>query len=355
MQTVMIHPATYDTVRNAVDRAFDLFPQALKGKNVMIKPNLLRASEADEAIVTHPAVLAAVVDKVQTLEPASIIVGDNPGVFSYGANEAAFEQTGLMAAAHGHYRNIGLDAVAIPFNAEYMDPVRVSRAIVEADVFISVPRFKTHGLTVISGAIKNSYGILPGAQKARLHKIAGSPARFHELIVDVFTLRVPDLFIMDAVVGMEGNGPASPDLRDVGLILAAENAVAMDAVVATMMGLDPGRLRFLQKAAEAGLGSWDLDDINLDGELVRLKDFKIPPLGGEANFNNPDIQAILESKIHLTPTADPDGCTACGTCVEQCPADALTLVDDLPVVDLQHCVTCFCCQEMCPEKAMVLQ
>ncbi|WP_419659109.1 4Fe-4S ferredoxin iron-sulfur binding domain protein [Desulfosarcina variabilis str. Montpellier] len=355
MHRVMIHPATYDTVNDSVDRVFDLFPQDLDGKSVMIKPNLLRASQANEGIVTHPAVLAAVVDKVRSFQPKSIVVGDNPGVFSYGANEAAFEQTGLMAAAKGHYRNIGLDAVTVPFNADYMDSVRISRDIIEADVVISLPKFKTHGLTVMTGAVKNSYGFLPGAQKARLHKIAGSPFRFHELIVDVFKLRVPNLFVMDAVVGMQGNGPASPDLRDIGLILAADNAVAMDAVVATMMGLDPGRLRFLQKAAEAGLGSWNLDDIELDGELVRLKDFIIPPLGGEANFNNPDIQSLLESKTRLTPQANPDQCTACGSCVEQCPADALTLIDDLPVVDMDRCVTCFCCQEICPEKAMVLQ
>ncbi len=107
---------------------------------------------------------------------------------------------------------------------------------------------------MITGAIKNSYGFIPGAQKAMLHKAAGSPKRFHEAIVAVFSLRVPDLFIMDAVVGMEGNGPASPDLRDIGLILASDNAVAMDAVVADMMGCDPGRILFLQKAKAAGLG-----------------------------------------------------------------------------------------------------
>ncbi len=255
MHQVMIHPASYDTVRAAIDRAFNLFPQDLKDKKIVIKPNVLRGSEAAEGIVTHPAVLAAVVDKVETMGPASIVVGDNPGLFSYGANEAAFEQTGLMAAAGGHYRNIGLDAVSLPFQPDFMDTVNVSRAIVDADIVISLPKFKTHGLTVVTGAIKNSYGILPGAQKARLHRLAGNPSRFHDLVVEVFRLRIPDLFIVDAVVGMEGNGPASPELREIGLILAGDNAVAVDAVMAAMMGLDPGRLRFLRRAAEAGSGN----------------------------------------------------------------------------------------------------
>ena len=355
MHQVMIHPATYDNVRQAVDRAFERFPLTVRGKTVLIKPNLLRASRADEGIVTHPAVLAAVVAKVETLGPADIVVGDNPGMFSYGANEAAFEQTGLMAAAGGHYRNIGLDAVPMALHPDFMETVTVSRAVVEADIVISLPKFKTHGLTVMTGAIKNSYGFLPGAQKARLHKRAGTPARFHDLVVKVFKLRVPDLIIMDAVVGMQGNGPASPDLRDIGLMLASDNAVALDAVVATMMGLDPGRLRFLVKAADAGLGSWETTDIRIDGRLETLSDFTLPPLGGEAIEGNTVIQELLASKIELVPQADPDGCTACGTCVEQCPAQALSMTDDLPQVDMRRCVTCFCCQEICPEQAMVLQ
>ena len=146
-----------------------------------------------------------------------------------------------------------------------MPTVSLSRIVLEADIIISLPKFKTHGLTVITGAIKNSYGFLPGAQKAKLHKAAGSPERFHELVVEVFRLRVPDLFLVDAVVGMEGNGPASPDLRDIGLILASDNAVALDAVMATMMGCEPGRLRFLQKAKEAGLGDYDLSRLKSSG------------------------------------------------------------------------------------------
>lgn len=355
MHQVMIHPSSYETARQSVDSAFDRFPQDLEGKKVLIKPNVLRASEAAEGIVTHPAVLAAVVEKVETLRPASLIVGDNPGLFSYGANEAAFEQTGLMAAAKGYYRNIGLDAVTVPFNPDFMEMVSVSRAIVEADIVISLPKFKTHGLTVMTGAIKNSYGFLPGAQKARLHKIAGSPSRFHDLVVEVFRLRVPNLFIVDAVVGMEGNGPASPELREIGLILASDNAVSLDAVMGAMMGLDPGRLRFLRQAADAGLGSWNMTDIRIDGKLEKLKGFKLPPLGGEAIQDNAVIQEMLQSKTLLTPQPDPELCTACGTCVEQCPAQALSMPDDLPRVDIARCVTCFCCQEICPEKAMVLQ
>lgn len=354
MSGVMIFPADYSRVRKAVDRAFELFPVELQDKNVLIKPNVLRASRAEEAVVTHPAVLRAVVEKVEEQNPARIVVGDNPGLFNYGANEEAFESAGLMEAARGHYANIGNDSVEMAFNPEFVPTVSLSRAVLDADVIISLPKFKTHGLTVITGAIKNSYGFLPGAQKANLHKISGSAGRFHEMIVDVFRLRVPDLFIMDAVVGMEGNGPASPHLRDIGLILASDNAVALDSVMATMMGCNPAGLRFLQKAKESGLGDYDLDRIDITGELKVLHDFKLPPLGGEAILNNQGMQTMIENRTALRPRADRKLCTACGTCVDQCPVDALTMINEIPEVDAGKCIRCFCCQEICPEKAIIL-
>ena len=355
MSKVLIHPATYENVRLAVDRVFELFPFSLKGKKVLIKPNVLRSSTAQESIVTNPAVLRAVVEKVETMGPASIVVGDNPGLASYGANEESFTKTGLMEAAKGHYQNIGNDSQKIDFNPKFMPTVSVSRAVLDADIVISLPKFKTHGLTVLTGAIKNSYGILPGAQKAMLHKAAGSPERFHELIVDVFRLRVPDLFIVDAVVGMEGNGPASPDLRNIGLLLASDNAVAIDAVIATMMGVDPGRLRFLQKAKEAGLGNYELTSIEVVGELKRLLDFKLPPLGGETLMLNEGMQALIHNQTLVRPQADPEKCTGCGTCTDHCPVSALSMIENIPQVGAARCIACFCCQEMCPEKAISLR
>jgi len=354
MSKVMIHPASYESIGEAVDRAFELFPLNFKAKKVLIKPNVLRASEVKEGIVTHPAVLRAVVEKVETMGPASIVVGDNPGLVGYGANEESFKKTGLMEAAKGYYQNIGNDSQRVDFNPDFMSTVSLSRIVLDADIIISLPKFKTHGLTVITGAIKNSYGILPGAQKARLHRAAASPERFHEMLVDVFRLRVPDLFLVDAVVGMEGNGPVSPDLRNIGLILASDNGVALDAVIAAMMGCEPGRLRFLQKAKEVGLGDYDLRTIETIGELKSLPDFKLPPLSGERDFHNKTIQEALHSRTVLRPQADPELCTGCGACVEQCPVSALSMNNQLPRVDTGLCITCFCCQEICPEKAMTL-
>jgi len=355
MHKVMIHPATYETVGQAIKRAFEVFPFDLRGKKVLIKPNVLRASKPEEAITTHPAVMRAVVEIVEAMAPASIVVGDNPGLFSYGANEDSFKKTGLMEASKGYYRNIGNDSVRVDFNPEFMPMVSVSRIVLESDFIISLPRFKTHGLTVVSGGIKNSYGILPGAQKARLHKAAGTPERFNDIVAEVFRLRVPDFFVVDGLVAMEGNGPASPDLRQIDLILAADNAVALDAVIATMMGCDPGRLRFLRKAKELGLGDYDFAKTEIIGDLSVIPNFKLPPLGGEAMQGDRVMEGFFHSRAVLRPRVDPALCSSCGTCVSQCPVSAIIMTDKLPQVEVNSCITCFCCQEICPVKAITLQ
>lgn len=75
---VLITPAGYDDMTAAVGRVFERFPVPVRGRRVLIKPNVLRASEADEGIVTHPALVAAVVARVEALDAADIVVGDNP-------------------------------------------------------------------------------------------------------------------------------------------------------------------------------------------------------------------------------------------------------------------------------------
>ena len=78
-------------------------------------------------------------------------------------------------------------------------------------------------------------------------------------------------------------------------------------------------------------------------------------MSGESISSNQAVQAMLNSKAVLLPQADAQKCTACGTCVDQCPVGALSMDDhDLPRVAAETCITCFCCQEICPEKAMAL-
>jgi ferredoxin len=103
-----------------------------------------------------------------------------------------------------------------------------------------------------------------------------------------------------------------------------------------------------------GLGDYDLETIEIIGELKRLTDFKLPPLGGEAIMHNEAIQAVLDRPTLIRPRADEELCTGCGACVDQCPVSALSMNENYPIVDPEICIRCFCCQELCPEKAMSL-
>ncbi|MCL1926244.1 MAG: DUF362 domain-containing protein [Syntrophorhabdaceae bacterium] len=351
---VMLRPAAYDACRTAVDNAFELFPLSLTGKKVLVKPNVLRRSAPEEAVTTHPAVLKAVVERVLESKPETLWVGDNPGIVGYGENEECFRATGLKDAAGKHYLNLNERITSVPFAAAAEGSIQVSSAVLEADIIISVPKFKTHGLTVLSGAIKNSYGILPGAIKGLMHQRAGTPLAFQRMVLDVFKLRVPDLFIMDAIVGMQGNGPASKDLRHIGLIMASNNAIAMDAVMAMMAGFDPANLPALTMAAEEGLGSFEKNDITIDGEFKTLQDFMLPPMP-ESGYAAPGMGQFFDKALTAAPVINPELCTICGECVEICPGNALKIEETLLRIDLGKCIKCYCCQELCPQNAIQLK
>lgn len=347
MSRVAIMEAGYDNCSKAVERAFQLFPINIEGKKVVIKPNVLRSAAPEEGITTHPAVLKAVVQEVVKRRPASLIVGDNPGVFSYGMNEKAFRDTGLLEAAGSYYRNLGAETVTRQINSPYLEKALIPRAIAEADVYISVPKFKTHGLTGLSCAIKNNFGLLAGALKAQTHKSAGTPFNFAEALVDIFAIRIPDLVIVDGVLAMEGNGPASKDLISLGKILAGDDPVALDAVVAYMMGFKE-LPRTIELAVARGYGISDLSRIDIEGKLEVIPGFKLP------QGMDPRAVSTLGSITAVRPSVDKELCSLCGNCIGHCPAGALTM-EEYPVVSPELCITCFCCQELCPQKAIQLK
>jgi len=347
LSTVAIMEAGYEDCHQAIERIFRLFPLDLEGKKVVIKPNVLRSATPEEGVTTHPSVLKAVVNEVVSRRPASVIVGDNPGVFSYGMNEKAFKDTGLMEAAGIYYRNLGAETVPQEINSPYIERALISRAIIEADVYISVPKFKTHGLTGLSCAIKNNFGLLAGALKAQTHKKAGNPFNFAEALVDVFAIRIPDLVIVDGVLAMEGNGPASKDLISLGRILSGDDPVAVDTVVAYMMGF-PDLPRTVELAAARGYGISELSRINIHGKLEVIPGFKLP------QGMDPRAISTMSAITAVRPRVNKELCSLCENCIKHCPSGALTM-DEYPVVSPELCITCFCCQELCPQRAIELK
>ncbi|MBI5118868.1 DUF362 domain-containing protein [Candidatus Poribacteria bacterium] len=350
MSTVAIYDATYESAMDVVENAFRHFGVNVENKRVVIKPNIIGPFEARRAITTHPAIVSAVVNAVEARRPAQIIVGDNPGVRGYGSNKLCAQRSGILDVCSKHYVNLSEEGVSATGNSRFTQRVTISRSFVEADYYISIPKFKTHMLTVITGSIKNSLGMLVGGQKAAIHRMAGACESFSEALVDIYRLRKPDFVVMDAVVGMEGKGPSSEDLRDIGRILVSDNAVELDAVMATMMGLEPSYVPMLRIAQKRGLGRISLREIETVGPVKRIERFKLPSKvmrGPVGHLSWRLLQQLMISR----PVPIEEKCTKCGICEQHCPVGAIKL-SPYPRINPERCISCFCCMELCTSHAL---
>jgi uncharacterized protein (DUF362 family)/NAD-dependent dihydropyrimidine dehydrogenase PreA subunit len=350
MSTVAVYDATYETAAEIVEAAFKDFGVSLENKTVVVKPNIIGPFAVGKAITTHPAVVAGVVKAVEARRPAHIVVGDNPGVRGYGANKLCATKSGIFDACAGHYANLSEEGVSARFDSRFTGRLTVSQSFLKADYYISIPKFKTHMLSVITGAIKNSYGMLVGGQKAAVHRMAATCESFSEALVDIYRIRIPDLVVMDAIVGMEGKGPSSEDLRDIGKIIVSDNGVELDVVMAAMMGADPSHVPMLRIAHERGLGELRLDAIETIGKVTPIERFKLPSKVMRGPVGH--IMWRLASQLMISrPVPIEDKCTKCGACQEHCPVGAISM-RPYPVVNPDKCISCFCCMELCAHQAM---
>lgn len=354
MKKVLITPSSYKNCRPAVEQALDAFPVAVRGRKVLIKVNGMAGMEPEEGAITHPQILSALVAVLEQRGAAEIMVGDNPGITYYGRNQVAFAESGLLDAAGGHYVNIGKQARPVAFHPDFIEKVFPSTAVLDADVVISVPKFKTHARVGLSVGLKNNFGILPGAQKSNLHHRTATPVNFARMLVEVFRVRPPDLFIVDAVLAAQGIGPYSQDLRYLGLIIAADNAVALDATCARMMGLEPDQVPLLRFAQQAGLGSYAREETEVQGPFSPIPGFTTPPSDLFTSTEPIKYSGGMAETPAYRPRVEASRCDGCRICADDCPAGALTMSNGQPRVGPSLCVPCFCCQEACPQQAISL-
>jgi uncharacterized protein (DUF362 family)/NAD-dependent dihydropyrimidine dehydrogenase PreA subunit len=339
-----------DIARTTVSELIDASELEWRGKTVLVKPNLLGPFTPESAVVTHPTIIKALREGLRD-RGCTVLVGDNPGVRGYGMMGRTAEVSGAGEAAADDFVNLSLRPRKVPVESIHTDSLSVCSEIFEVDLFVSVPKFKTHMSTVITGAIKNSYGLLVAAEKARLHAVAPRPDDFGELLVDIYSIRPPDLVIMDAVTGMEGNGPSAGKSRDIGYILSSDSGGAMDLAMCHMMGINPSRVASQRVATSRGLAPADLDDVRIHGELPVIPHFKAPST--LVRFDPWGIgQRLIFRQIsrpHMK--VDRGLCDACGSCVRACPVDAIVL-KDRPTFDHNACIACYCCYELCPRSAI---
>jgi uncharacterized protein (DUF362 family)/Pyruvate/2-oxoacid:ferredoxin oxidoreductase delta subunit len=350
---VLILDSDYRRTDEAVEQILETFPLRWKGKRVLIKPNMLGPYPPEKGITTHPALIRSLVRSLKRRD-AVCWVGDNPGLSGYAANERCARVTGLYEAADGGFVYLGREAVSAEAKTPWPEKVVVSRALFDADLIVNVPKFKTHMQTKVTGAVKNLFGLLVGAEKARIHLTVPHPDDFAKALVGIYRIRVPDLTVMDAVVGMEGNGPSGKDLRRIGKILAAPNGVCVDGVMAAMMGVAPLKIATLRAAREAGLGEIDPEKMRVEGGWAPLKKFKMPwTFASEGRIGKALNRLIYRPLLKPRLRIRKDLCTRCEVCIRHCPARAMTL-DVFPRLDAKKCIACYCCYELCSSQAIEL-
>lgn len=346
---VYVQDADYDSVGQAVENIFAKFPLDVKGRLVWVKPNMLGDYVPERHATTHPAVISAVVKKLISLG-AKAVVGDNSGIQIMVSDMAAAKRTGLLGAAEGVFKNISDKVTSKKLGPGFDERISVSKIVDDCDIFISVPKMKTHLQTYITGAIKNSYGFVVGNQKPRLHMKYPNFRDFSALVGEIYNIRKPDLVIMDAVYAMEGDGPNSPRTRRLDKIFASTDGVALDHYMAKIMGMDINRVPLLQYCAEKKMGSSTYELQGGNEEVI--KNFKIPKTYYRVDGSNSLLETmiyhfIMGKKIVVNRRL----CSRCKKCLNICPAGAITW-DSGPVIDQEKCILCFCCKEMCDKDAI---
>lgn len=363
-RVALVKAETYDraTLDHSIARALELvggLDQYVRpGTRVLLKPNLLSAKAPERAITTHPEFVAAVGRAVKALG-GKVSIGDSPAGAEKGIDRL-WRNCGLIEIAERD----GFDLVN--FEHSGSSPVKVgdqtyyiAKPVLEAEVIISLPKFKTHVLTILTGGIKNCFGCIPGFRKGLYHKEAPKPRLFASVLVDIFSAVRPTLTIVDAIVAMEGDGPSSGSPRQCGLIAVSDDAVAVDTVLGALVGLNPERVYTTQFAAERGLGVGKLSRIQIAGE--RLQDVRIPdfvlPSSRKMELIPKFVYDSVSQFIWQLPQVDAEECTKCYMCVESCPTEAMIAQNEksVPMVVDQLCINCWCCHEICPSKAIGIQ
>ncbi|MDD5005279.1 MAG: DUF362 domain-containing protein [Candidatus Omnitrophica bacterium] len=346
-----------EEVDRAVEKVLDLLGgiQSIIKPNsrVLIKPNLLTDSLPEECITTHPRVIEAIIRAVKKVTP-NIYVGDSPGYIGQRIEaDKVYEATGIKEVCRRQgVKLVYFDKAVLKKNIPLTDWLE------SCDCIINVPKFKTHGLTTLTGAIKNLFGLVLGAHKVKLHKEHLYRDDFSKQLVDIFGLVKPALTIVDAVIAIEGDGPGSSGTRiDTELILASQDAVAVDSILATVMGLFPLDIPTTKEAFSRKLGEANIENMEILGENLGEfihSDFKLPKMSLVYCMPKPLFKLARKLTLHKMQVIRKQ-CQSCRRCIEICPVGAVSFKKDKALINSKECILCACCQEICPHKAITIR
>lgn len=331
-------------------------------EKILLKPNILNGSDPQRCVVTHPNVLGAVGQAFKDTG-AELSYGDSPCVEQ---TEIAARKAGFESVASGlgiPLVDFGPSVSQTSRNASFFGSFPLAKAVVSSDGLISISKLKTHNFTRITGAVKNQYGCISGLQKAQYHARFPMVQEFSRFIVDVCANAGVRLYIMDAIMAMEGDGPNNGTPRHLGVLLFSTDPVALDATACRLIALDPSMVPTNKAGAEAGLGVYEQDRIEIVGDSLQecidpaFSVVRKPPFSIYAHGIRKHLQSLLVPK----PVLSQRRCIRCGRCINICPVEpkALQWQDEKKKAPPRHlysrCIRCFCCQEACPAEAIAIK
>jgi uncharacterized protein (DUF362 family)/Pyruvate/2-oxoacid:ferredoxin oxidoreductase delta subunit len=330
------------------------------GDKVALKVNMLMGKSPETLVTTHPSLVKAVGQMVADCGAEAFIIDSPGGPYTANSLRLAYERCGFSRAAEECGASLNYDTSVTKvsgrlgkgvFSAELLRPA------VEADIIINLPKLKTHGLTTLTCAVKNMFGLIPGLVKLEYHMRSPKLEDFCAMLVDIAEMASPELTIVDAISAMQGEGPSGGDPKEMNLILAGENIHAIDYVSAWLMGIEPESVPTIAQAREKNLSPLAMEQIEIRGHRPSPSRFAMPKSRARTHildqFLPRSVADKVASSLRPTPAFLPSVCTRCGICVRSCPPKALSeRKGNVPELNTRDCIRCFCCQELCPEKAI---
>jgi uncharacterized protein (DUF362 family) len=229
-----------------------LGPHWVKGKTILLKPNLVEASNLAPHINTHPAVISAVAEVFRSWGSRRIIVAEGPGHCS--DTQLVLEESGVGRALRDcelEFVDLNHDDVVFVPNSlrrSSLEKLALPATLEQADLIVSLPKMKTHHWVGVTLSLKNLFGVMPGIvygwPKNVLHFVGIGPA-----ILDIAAAVRPHLAIVDGIVAMEGDGPLMGTAKPAGVLVMGTNLPAVDATCVRLMGLNPWRVGYLRDAS----------------------------------------------------------------------------------------------------------
>ncbi|VVB53756.1 Uncharacterised protein [uncultured archaeon] len=246
-----------------------------KNEKVLLKPNLLRGCPPEAAVTTHPAVVDAVARALIDLK-CEVSLGDSS---FFGSTRKTAEAAGLAEVCD----RLGVPIVdlrkgkKVKFKNGIMPSLTLGKAALEADAILNLPKLKTHSQMYYTCAVKNLFGCVSGPKKGLLHLTLADAEAFSQMLLDINSVIKPRLNLVDAVIGMEGAGPARGTPKKAGFIAAGNSTLAVDWVTSGLVGLDRNKIFYLtqaQKRSEFKFNPIDVKVVGVEPAKLKIPAFK---------------------------------------------------------------------------------